>query len=88
MKEWEQRNLSFHAGFRRATLILDEDPEVRKNFVEDFYDDCINHDELLKITDEWAETSQQRSMWNRRGVLQLQLCLTLGNWKITERLNQ
>ena len=54
VKEWDQRNLSFHVGFRRATLLLDEDPEIRKNFVEDFHDDGNNHDELLNITDEWA----------------------------------
>ena len=65
VREWEHRNLSYQAGIRRQTLLLDPRAAVRTGFVDSFKKDCENFQALEKLSEDWADPFQRRSMFKR-----------------------
>ena len=80
------RKLSFTHGLpRRATLLLHEDNNVRRAFVDEVKNDWEKFEELQKSKMDWAQQLVERSPFQKTAVVQLVQCLKLDGWEITDR---
>ena len=84
--EHEARNLVFLSGLpRRQTLLLDSDPKVVQDFIDELHSDFRRWLQLKAVDKTWAAAWQKRSAFQKMSVQQLVACFELEAWKLTQR---
>ena len=80
-----QRALPFVVGpmKRRVLLLNDTDGEA---YINEFKGLECNDKLMRHLTTEWAEVRNKRSFFNRMPVVNLQLCMTIENYRRTPNL--